>query len=397
MDPVPVFSLTSVIVVLATAIAGWVLFLPRLSNWNVWRAMVTPLASIIGSGFLVLGPILAHSYGWLAPAIMALLCLGAWAFGSAIRENIARIGDTPEEPSRLESIAAALLALAYVISVAYYLNLFGAFFAELTPWPGQFAGRIVTSAAFVLVFVLGYGRGFAMLERAEYLTVGVKLAIIAGLLAGLAVFMVYAVQSDALFTPEISISGLPAITLAFGLLVTVQGFETSRYLGKSYDAVTRVRSMRMAQILAGLIYLAYVVLLVFAHRVPEGELTETSIIAMMEDVTPILPFLLILGALAAQFSAAVADTGGAGGLIEELSRGRLTAKKGYAVLCVLGLALTWTADVFEIIAYASRAFALYYAAQALIAAMNASGAKRGLFGALAVLGLCIAVFGQAVE
>ncbi|MEK9751843.1 MAG: hypothetical protein VW338_01335 [Rhodospirillaceae bacterium] len=35
-----------------------------------------------------------------------------------------------------------------------------------------------------------------------------------------------------------------AMTLGFGLIVTVQGFETSRYLGDEYDATTRNRSMR---------------------------------------------------------------------------------------------------------------------------------------------------------
>jgi hypothetical protein len=42
---------------------GAVLIWPRVANSIVWRATITPLASIIGSGFLVLGPILGVSYG----------------------------------------------------------------------------------------------------------------------------------------------------------------------------------------------------------------------------------------------------------------------------------------------------------------------------------------------
>lgn len=52
----------------ATA-AGLVLLQPRLMHAPAWRATITPLASIIGSGFLVAGPILAHAAGnlaWLA-------------------------------------------------------------------------------------------------------------------------------------------------------------------------------------------------------------------------------------------------------------------------------------------------------------------------------------------
>ena len=49
------------------------------------------------------------------------------------------------------------------------------------------------------------------------------------------------------------------MTLAFGLIVTVQGFETSRYLGAEYDARPRIASMRLAQWIASAVYLAYIV------------------------------------------------------------------------------------------------------------------------------------------
>jgi hypothetical protein len=73
----------------------------------------------------------------------------------------------------------------------------------------------------------------------------------------------------------------------------------------------------------------------------------------------------------------------------------------YALLTGVGLFLTWPANIFEIISYASRAFALYYTLQASIAADTAWGREdrwRGLgFAALAGLGLLIVFFGQAVE
>ena len=108
-----------------------VLLLPKVADSIRWRAMVTPLASIIGSGFLVLGPILDASYGKYAPLVMAVLCLGAYLFGSAIRYNIRTIekekGSRSTLEQRLETIASWSLAFAYIISVSYYLNLFGAF------------------------------------------------------------------------------------------------------------------------------------------------------------------------------------------------------------------------------------------------------------------------------
>ncbi len=111
-------------------------------------------------------------------------------------------------------------------------------------------------------------------------------------------------------------------------------------------------------------------------------LKETAIIGLMALVAPILPLLLTAAALAAQFSAAVADTSGSGGLIEELTGGTVSVRVAYALLVVTGLALTWALNVFEIITYASRAFAFYYAIQSAIAAAGAARQEepcRGVF------------------
>ena len=115
-----------------------------------------------------------------------------------------------------------------------------------------------------------------------------------------------------------------------------------------------------------------------------------------------LPLLLVAAALAAQFSAAIADTSGSGGLIEELTRGRIKARTGYAILVSIGLLMTWSVNIFQIIAYASRAFALYYTLQSVIAARRAflvpGNRLRGFgFILLAILGLMIVLFGNDVE
>ncbi len=60
--------------ILAAAVAvGIVLLLPRVARAVGWRATATPLASIIGSGFLVLGPILLDAFGSYAPLMMGAL------------------------------------------------------------------------------------------------------------------------------------------------------------------------------------------------------------------------------------------------------------------------------------------------------------------------------------
>lgn len=392
----------TIAVLAATALVAAILALPRISGATGWRATVTPLASIIGSGFLVLGPILNASFGTLAPLAMVALCAVAWAFGAAIRVNIGALdssADRPAADAAIEALASATLAFAYVISVAYYLNLFGAFALSLTPIASAFAARIVTSALYALILIVGWTKGYAALERMEALAVSLKLAIIAGLVAGLAFHFAEGGTLPA-FHPA-SVTGWQAVTLIFGLIVTVQGFETARYLGETYDPATRIAAMRRAQGIAAVIYLIYTVLLVAIFAPGEVALTETAIVDMMATVAVILPSMLVLAALGAQFSAAVADTSGAGGLAHELTKGRIPPRLAYAMLTVSGLALTWAFDVFQIIAFASRAFAAYYALQSLLAALarmrQGRHAGAAAYGTLALLGLAIAVFGRAVE
>ena len=389
----------------AVLLTGAVLFHPRLVRARLWRATITPLASIIGSGFLVLGPLLEVSYGAYAPLAMAFLCVLAYAFGDAVRFNIAALDASANRghlSERLEQSASWVLAFAYIISVAYYLNLFGAFGVSLTEVNDAVHAKLLTTSISLFVLLTGWTRGFTALEKLEQLSVSFKLAIIAGLILGLAIYFAGHAASGELVVNPSTRTGAGALALVFGLVVTVQGFETSRYLGDEYDAKTRIRSMRLAQWISTAIYMVYIGLMAYVFPAGELELKETEIVSMMDLVAPILPLLLVAAALSAQLSAAVADTGGAGGLFVELTCRRVDEKHAYLLLVGIGLAVTWLFNVFEIIAYASRAFALYYGMQAAIAAATAH--ERGApawrvlaYGALAALGLAIAVFGTPAE
>jgi hypothetical protein len=90
---------------------------------------------------------------------------------------------------------------------------------------------------------------------------------------------------------------------------------------------------------------------------------------MVTPVAIVLPILLSLTAIGSQFSAAVADNAGAGGLLEDISQNKLPIRYAYLLIIVVTLLLTWESNVNEIIAYASRAFALYYMFQCLVAIM----------------------------
>ena len=179
------------LVIAATVAAFIYLMRPSVRTNVMWGAMITPLASIIGSGFLILGPVLNDKFGGYAPLIMLGLCVVSYFFGAAVRRNIVTTewgaGRDPQR-KRLDSIGGWALAFSYMISLPYYLNVMGAFAVSLTPFDGQLYGRIVATAAFILILLAGWLKGFDALEEMEKYSVSIKLAIIVGLLVGMAAF-----------------------------------------------------------------------------------------------------------------------------------------------------------------------------------------------------------------
>ena len=335
---------------------------------------------------------------------MIALCVMAYLFGSATRQNIRYRSENSYDRlfQPLDKAASWALSFAYIVSVAYYLNLFGSFAVHMTNADTQTNARILTTIMLLIVLFVGWTKGFSALEKMEQMSVTVKLAIIGGLLVGLGFDFTGKAADGALIFIDPSVSPIGAVTLLFGLIVTVQGFEISRYMGEEYPAKMRISSMRFAQLLSSAIYIIYILLMAFLFHPEDIPLEESAIIDMMALVAPILPILLVAAALAAQFSAAIADTGGCGGLVHELTDEKVPTRHSYVLVAGLGIALTWFANVFEIISYASRAFALYYALQSAQAALSVwrlekAYLRTGFFAALSLLGFAIALFGQAIE
>jgi hypothetical protein len=114
-----------------------------------------------------------------------------------------------------------------------------------------------------------------------------------------------------------------------------------------------------------------------------------------------LPLVLIGGAIFAQLSAAIADAIGAGGLIEQLSRNVIDHRHAYPVVALVGIGLTWSLNVFGVIALASRAFALFYMLQCLVATgvalvapdVNRRWLRAAGFVALAGFAAAVVLFG----
>jgi hypothetical protein len=364
------------IMIAVAALVAVMALRPATLRSRLWRAMVTPLASIIGSGFLIAGPILAHVAGNWAFLGMAFLCAAAFLFGAAVRRNILLVessgpGGLPGHLATVEHLSEFAIAFAYFISVTYYLNLFAAFLLKAEAIVDPLYIRIAATVVIATLGMVGGLRGLGGLERIEVSAVGLKLSIIAGLLAALLFFDARALSQHSLALPTLSHdSGLKEAGVLLGLIILVQGFETSRYLGAEYDAEMRVRTMRMAQILSTAIYIAFILLITpfFSGTLPRIG-GETAIIDLLTPLGAAVGPLLIFAALASQLSAAVADMNGASGLLYDASKQRIPIKVGYIATAAFAVALTWVANIYEIITFASKAFALYYGLQCYLAAM----------------------------
>ncbi|MGA0603816.1 hypothetical protein ACO2Q3_24125 [Caulobacter sp. KR2-114] len=399
--------LTAVVVVLAVTL---VLGLGPASQSRAWSATVTPLASIIGSGFLICGPLLAHEFGGAASLAMAALLALAYALGAVLRFNIAHLEPLLAKAvfhDRLAWAARAsqmVLAIAYSISVAYYLKLLAEFALKevaLTPQAHALVAKGVVTLLILAFAAIAARGGHRRMEQLAHMTVSLKIGVIAGMLTALALYWLLRWDASAVVPPAKFSIG--SIGLVLGLLVTVQGFETSRYLGHSYEAPLRIRTMRYAQWLSSAIYMAFVMLLT-PFLAAAGQVKGVAgILDIMNLAAPLMGIVVLVGALASQLSAAVADSIGAAGIAAEVTRGRLGVRAGFLASGALSIAVVWLTNPFLVVAVASRAFAIFYAAQCGLAMIVARRTKvgglaaQGAFAVLALVSLVAAMAGAPAE
>ncbi len=363
--------LNLVIITVALFLAAYLAFSRRLADSLDWKATVTPLASIMGSGFLVSAPLLGGLVGNYALFCMAVLLVLAYLLGGAIRFNIQYFEPIENDGHGAAQIIAFLsrvvLAGAYFISITYYLQLLSAFLLNGLGVQGEVAAHWITTAMLVTIGGIGIWRGLAMLEGLEKYAVALNLGMIGSLLVGLAVYNAKLFIGGDWALPDIEskITGSD-LRVLLGLLIVVQGFETSRYLGDQHTPRQRIRTMRAAQLLASVIYLAFIGLATILFHDDLGA-DVTAIVNMTAPVATILPLLLSIAAIGSQFSAAVADNAGASGLVEDITHRKLPLRYAYLLILLVTVAITWETNVNGIIAYASRAFALFYMLQCIVA------------------------------
>ncbi len=397
-----------IIIVVGLCLASYLAFSKRLATSSTWRATVTPLASIMGSGFLISAPLLADNAGNYAIWFMAALLVIAYLLGHAVRFNI-RHFEPIEHQSRgmahhLAFLSKIILAFAYFVAVTYYLQLLAAFGLKIFGIDAALDNYITSG---LLLFICGVGmwRGLDELEKIETYAVSLNLGMIGALLVALLIHNVNLWTGGEWQLVEMPVEfGFDQLRVFLGLLIIVQGFEISRFIADAHPADERIRTMRYAQWIASAVYLAFIALATVLFQSELGA-EVTAIQEIVQPVAVILPLLVMGAAIGSQFSAAVADTSGAGGLTLEIANHRLPMRYVYLLILLVTLFLTWESNVNEIIAYASRAFALFYCLQSLVALIVAyqrrdlTNRKRemALFTLAALICLAVFTFGIPAE
>jgi hypothetical protein len=408
MIPQSFYNINGAISLLVIAGTFAFFYLSGLGKKKIWTIVVTPLASIIGSGFLVVAPLLYQNFGryhWVAIIVINMF---AFAVGWVIRTNIKHFEPLLENGNRrrkllinLERASSLILGLSYVISVGFYLSLLSSFALNALDLQSPLNVKLLTTLVLAVIGGTGFFKGLRGMEGMEKIAVRINLSIIAGLLVSLAISAVFLEVNGEMSGPqEIPNLNLDSLLLLSGMLLIVQGFETTRYLGADYTPAERARGQLLAQVIAATIYLLFVPLAAPLSGHLGDAADATAIIPIVSRAAWGLAPALSAAAIFSQFGAAVADTVGTAGILEEETKGRLRRRMGYALVTGLAVVLIWTVDLFEVLTLASRAFALYYAVQAVMASIlvvETPGVlykrfRSILFPSLAVILLLISIF-----
>ena len=155
--------------------------------------MSTPLASIFGSGFLVVVPVLASAVGPWAPLAMIVVALLAHQVGVIVRHNILCAEPVlAVQGKRLtvlaEQVSDVALVGAYVISVCLYVHILSSFILAGVGLDTDFNKSLMTTVVIAAITVIGLLGGLKPLERLESWALYLTIILLGVLLIGFAAF-----------------------------------------------------------------------------------------------------------------------------------------------------------------------------------------------------------------
>lgn len=363
-------------------------------------AISTPLASIFGSGFLVMVPILVGAVGEYALYAMMGITLVAYSVGSVIRFNIKNvepllIKGMPKRTAWFEKASGFSLILAYIVSVSLYLHILSAFVLTGLGLDSDYHENILTTTIIAIITLIGMTKGLKPLEVLEKYALLITLVIVSLLIVAFGWYDFSLLSEGKSFILPVASphTTWEIVGILAGMLIVVQGFETSRYLGESYSAKTRILTSKYSQLISAFVYIVFIALAIPVTHLLQGSYDDHSLILLVGFVSTILVTPLIIVAALSQFSAAVADTLAATGSIEEIAKKYVSVNQSYLLVGLSAIVITWSIHTLEILALASRAFALYYLLQTIVAiSVSKSSVQKILMSLLALVLLFITLF-----
>ena len=354
---------------------------------GLMAATVTPHASIFGSGFLVIAAILSAAVGRYAVFAMMGICALAYAIGAVMRHNIRHVEPLlfnrtlPAWPARLELVSDFALVLAYVISVTLYLRIMASFALNLAGADSQYNQSLLVSGCIAIILAIALWKGLKSLEFLEKWALVLTMAIVLVLLATFGKLDISVFSQGVLKLPMATAeTPTHALLLLGGTVIVVQGFETTRYLGEHYCPETRIRASWLSQVISTVVYVTFIALVTPHTHLLDGVMSDSGLLDIVKTVAAWLVIPLVGAAIFSQFSAAIADTIGGTGNMRDRTDGKVSERVIYAAILSVALVLAWSADTAQVLVLASKAFALYYGLQCVVAAM-VSKDNRIRFGA----------------
>lgn len=306
-------------------------------------------------------------------------------------------GDRTHRAGIADSLATPAIAIAYVVSVALYLRILaqyalGTFSVSSDTWE-----RAIVTALVAAIAAIGITRGFAGLDRMERVALAATLIIVVVLISSLAWYDAGHLQEvlGARPTWRPPAPSLTELATLGGLLITVQGFETVRFLGNEYHRDVRIAASRWSQAITSLVYVLLTLvagpLLIVRHVDPAGQ----ALLELIRGTLPLLAIPLVITAVGSQLSAAIADVVAAVDGSHDLHWVPLSRELLYGLLAAAVVALAWTTNTYGLVALASRAFALYYSLTSIAAAATAPSLRgRAGHGFMAAALAAIVVFAR---
>lgn len=391
---------TTLIVFIFAFVVGFMLVL-RIRTSLVCRAALTPLSSILGSGFLLAIPLLSYLAGAYAPVILFLFLSLAYMVGSAIRYNIMHVEESINKKLvTIDQSSAIILSFAYVGSITFYIMLMSSIVIHAFGVEDDFQQKIVSSLVVLSLALVGKLDGIHLMEHIEYYTVKIKFGLIAGFICSLGFFSIFAGDGGG----DRHVINLEQIlqtnyVYILGAFLAVQGFECCRYMGKVHSRIIRIKAMRIAQLLSAIVFLLFsisFVKLMDVDVVPSAHL----MLDVIYKVSPLyfVPFVLL--AVLGQLGAATADKVGVSCLLHQLTNYRVSVENLFVAVGAVSLSLIWMLDVFELMVLATRLFVIYYAMQCMVAAIHCfkegSLMRLSVYACLSCIMLFIAMFGDTL-